>query len=58
MGSWIEKVEEGEKEEEEKKRGIVGRQQVLYIAVSVGRYHIDRKDTRFLSKGKQREREG
>lgn len=26
-------------------RGIVGRRQVLYIAVSVGRYRIDRKDT-------------
>ncbi len=54
MGSWIEKVEEGEEVE----RGIVGRRQVLYIAVSVGRYRIDRKDTRFLSKAKQREREG
>lgn len=54
MGSSIEKVEEGEEVE----RGIVGRRQVLYIAVSVGRYRIDRKDTRFLSKAKQRERGG
>ncbi len=32
----------------------MGRWQVLYIAVSVGRYCIDSKDTRFLSKAKQR----
>lgn len=52
-GSWIEEVVE-----EEEERGIVGRRQVLYIAVSVGRYRIDRKDTRFLSKARGREREG
>lgn len=32
----------------------MGRQQVLYIAVSVGRYSIARKDTRFLSEGRER----
>lgn len=36
----------------------MGRWQVLYIAVSVGRYRIDRKDTRFLSIAKQEGRRG
>lgn len=38
--------------------GAVGRWQFLYIAVCVGRYHIDRKDTRFLSIAKLREEKG
>lgn len=32
----------------------MGRQPVLYIAVSVGWYRIDKKDAQFLSKAKKR----
>lgn len=35
-----------------------GRQRLLYIAVSVGRCCIDRKDTHFLSIAKQEGRRG
>lgn len=45
---------------EEAERGTVGRRQVLYIAVSVGRYCIDRKDTIFYpkqSRGRERDNE-
>lgn len=45
---------------EEAGRGTVGRRQVLYIAVSVGRYCIDRKDTIFYpkqSRGRERDNE-
>lgn len=45
---------------EEAERGTVGRQQVLYIVVSVGRYSIDRKDTIFYpkqSRGRERDNE-
>lgn len=36
--------------------GAVGRQQALYIAVSVGRYCIVRKDTIFIQSKAERER--
>lgn len=39
-------------------RGSVGGRQGLYIASSVGRYCIDRKDTVSPSKAKQREERG
>lgn len=34
--------------------GAVGRQQALYIVVSVGRYCIDRKDTIFIPSNAER----
>lgn len=37
------RLNEAEREEEVVERGIVGNQRALYIAVSVGRYCIDRK---------------
>lgn len=48
----------GSRREEEVGRGAVGGRQGLYIAASVGRYCIDRKDTISPSKAKQRKSEG